>query len=101
MKSDSKYQLVLIGLGLLASLIFGVFFLRELFPEYKLYQNAYVELEEFRSQWTNQPPAPFQVGVKQIVLEREDKGPVTIDRCTTCHVALQIEAYSKTRIAKD
>ncbi|MFV0340779.1 MAG: cytochrome c, partial [Parachlamydiaceae bacterium] len=40
-------------------------------------------------------------GVKQIVLEREDKGPVTIDRCTTCHVALQIEAYSKTRIAKD
>jgi mono/diheme cytochrome c family protein len=100
-RSENKYQFVLIGLGLLSTLFFGVFFLRELFPEYKLYQNAYIALEEFRSQWTNQPPAPFQVGVKQIVLEREDKGPVLIDRCTTCHVALQIEAYSKTRIAKD
>lgn len=101
MKSSSRYQYVLIALGLLSTLFLGVFFLREVFPEYKLYQDAYIQLEEFRSQWTKEPPSPFKVGVKQIVMEREDKGPAGVDRCITCHVALQVEAYSKTRIAKD
>lgn len=92
----TTYQWVLIGFGLLATLLFGVFFYRELFPEYRIYQNDFVVLEKFRS-----ASSPFKEGVKQILIEREDKGPSVVDRCISCHVALQIEAYSPTRIEKD
>ena len=73
----------------------------KIFPEYKIYQNDYIALEEFRSTYTRQPPPSFQTGVKQIVIEREDKGPAIIDRCTSCHVALQIPYFSPTKIAHD
>lgn len=100
MKREFSYQSFLIALGLIAALLLGLFFYRELFPEYKIYQNNYVALEAFRAKITGQPQAPFKEGVKQIVLERDDKGPPVIDRCTSCHVALQIEAYSPTRLVK-
>ena len=95
------YQISLIFLGVLITAMFSVFLYKEVFPEYKIYQNAYVELEEFRSTYTGQPPPPFEKGIKQIVMEKEDKGPADIDRCTSCHVALQFTHFSPTKIATD
>jgi mono/diheme cytochrome c family protein len=97
----TTYQWVLILLGAVATLLFGVFFYRELFPEYRIYQDDYIALEQFRSTYTHEPPAPFKEGVKQIVIEREDKGPPVVDRCISCHVALQVEAFSPMRLKKD
>lgn len=101
MNREFSYQSVLIALGVVASLFLGVFFYREIFPEYREYQDRFVKLEAFRSTLTHEPPAPFKEGVKQLVIEREDKGPASIDRCTSCHVAMQIEAYSPTRLQHD
>lgn len=101
LRGETKYQLFLILLGLLTIIFIGVFFFREAYPEYRIYQEDYIALEKFRSKLTGEPITPFQIGVKQIVIERDDKGPPIIDRCTSCHVALQIEAFSKTRIAHD
>lgn len=101
LRFGTTYQWFLIVLGAIACLIFGVFFYREVFPEYRIYQNDYIALEKFRSTYTHEPPPPFKEGVKQILIEREDKGPPIVDRCISCHVALQIEAFSPTRIAKD
>lgn len=100
MRSDT-YQILLVFSGVIVAALFGVFLYREIFPEYKIYQNDYIALEEFRSTYTHQPPPPFQTGVKQIVLEREDKGPAVVDRCISCHVALQIPYFSPTKIAYD
>lgn len=100
MRGDT-YQVLLIFAGVVVAALFGAFLYREIYPEYKIYQNDYVALEEFRSTYTNQPLPPFQFGVKQIVLEREDNGPAVIDRCTSCHVALQIPYFSPTKIAHD
>jgi mono/diheme cytochrome c family protein len=98
---SSYYQLALIGLGVVATGLFGVFLHRELFPEYKLYQNAFVDLEEFRASYTEVPPAPFKESVKQIVILSPEKGEPTIDRCVSCHVTLDIDHYSPTKIATD
>lgn len=98
---ENTYQTLLILSGVLVTSLFGVFLYREIFPEYKIYQNNYIALEEFRSTYTHQLPPPFQMGVKQIVIEREDRGPATIDRCTSCHVALQVPYFSPTKIARD
>lgn len=95
------FQKLLIFSGFLVTSLFGVFFYREMFPEYRIYQKDYVALEEFHSTYTHQAPPPFQFGIKQIVLEKEDKGPAIIDRCTSCHVALQIPYFSPTKIAYD
>lgn len=95
------YQIVLISLGIIVAALFGAFLYRELFPEYKIYQNDYVELEKFRSSYTGEAPPPFRPGVKQIVIERKDKGPSQVERCTSCHVALQFEHFSPTKIAYD
>jgi len=95
------YQYALIALGVIVTALFGVFWMRELFPEYKIYQKDYVALEQFRSTYTHEPPPDFQLGVKQLVLERDDKGPPLIDRCISCHVALQFPHFSPTRLAKD
>lgn len=100
MRSDTS-QILLILSGLLVTALFGAFLYREIFPEYRIYQDDYLALEEFRSTYTEQPIPPFKFGIKQIVLEREDKGPATVDRCTSCHVALQIPYFSPTKIAKD
>ncbi|MGK5594556.1 MAG: c-type cytochrome [Parachlamydiaceae bacterium] len=97
----SHFQLLLIAAGIVASAMLGVFMYREAFPEYRIYQDDYIALEQFRSSYTNEPPPPFKVGVKQIVIENENKGPAEIDRCISCHVALQIEDFSPTKIAKD
>lgn len=95
------YQIALILLGIIATAFFGVFFYREIFPEYRIYQNDYIALEKFRSTYTGEPSPAFQMGVKQIVFEREDKGPPEIDRCTSCHVALQFPHFSPTKIETD
>ncbi|MEM1282002.1 MAG: c-type cytochrome [Chlamydiota bacterium] len=95
------YQIVLISLGIIIAALFGAFLYRELFPEYKIYQNDYVELEKFRSSYTGEAPPSFKAGVKQIVIERKDKGPSQVERCTSCHVALEFEHFSPTKIAYD
>jgi mono/diheme cytochrome c family protein len=95
------YQTILIALLIATIAIFGVFLQREIYPEYKIYQRAYADLEIFRSKITREPPPPFEFGVKQIVLSKADQGPETIDRCTSCHVALQIDYFSPTKIAHD
>jgi mono/diheme cytochrome c family protein len=100
MRADT-YQILLIASGVIVTALFGIFFYREVFPEYKIYQNDYMALEEFRSTYTHQPVPPFKPGIKQIVIEREDRGPAIIDRCTSCHVALQIPYFSPTKIAYD
>ncbi len=100
MRSD-LYQIVLIFLGVIVSALFGVFLYREIFPEYRIYQKDYVALEEFRSTYTGQPPPEFQFGVKQIVILNPEKGPEKIDRCISCHVALQLPDFSPTKLAYD
>lgn len=100
MRSE-KSQILLIIAGVVVTSLFGVFLYREMFPEYKIYQEDYIALEKFRSTYSHEEIPPFQMGVKQIVLEREDKGPAIIDRCTSCHVALQIPYFSPTKIAYD
>lgn len=100
MRGD-RYQIALIALGVLSTILYGWFFVREIFPEYKIYQNAYVALEQFRSSYTGMPAPAFSPGIKQIVIERKDLGPAIIDRCTSCHVALQFQHFSPTQIATD
>ena len=81
------YQYTLIFAGIVATILFGAFLYREIYPEYKIYQEDYVALEKFRSTYTGEPPPAFQIGVKQIVMEREDKGPIRQVRvfcCGTC-----------------
>ena len=101
MDRSDIYQYSLIGSGILVTLLLGAFLYREFTPEYKIYQKDYIALESFRESITGQPAAEFKVGIKQIVMEREDKGPPIIDRCTSCHVALQIPYFSPTKIDKD
>lgn len=100
MRSDS-YQFLLILSGVAVSALMGVFFYRELFPEYKIYQQDYMALEHFRSQEMKTTPPPFKEGIKQIVIEREDKGPPVIDRCVSCHVALQVPYFSPTKVERN
>ena len=95
------YQMVLIASGVVATLFFGVFLYREIFPEYKIYQSAYQELEAFRSSYTGRPVPAFRQEVKQIVLVKEDLGPETIDRCISCHVAMKFSHFSPTRLSYD
>ncbi|WP_068467636.1 c-type cytochrome [Candidatus Protochlamydia phocaeensis] len=101
MQRADLYQIFLIASGVLVTALFGVFLYREIFPEYRIYQDDYLALEEFRTTYTKQPVPPFKTGVKQIVLEKENKGPPVIDRCTSCHVALQIPYFSPTKLAYD
>jgi len=98
---SENYQYSLIALGVLATAFFGVFFYREIFPEYKIYQEDYIALEKFRSSYTHEDPPAFNIGVKQILIEPSDKGNATVDRCISCHVAVQFPHFSKTKIAMD
>ena len=77
------------------------FSISEMFPEYRIYQDDYVALEKFRSTYTGEPPPVFKAGVKQIVFEREDKGPARVDRCISCHVAMQLPHFSPTKLKTD
>ncbi|MFC2049279.1 c-type cytochrome, partial [Chlamydiota bacterium] len=101
MKNQNLYQYALIGFALLVVLGIGAFIYRELFPEYKKYQYAYDGLEKFRSSYTHEPPAPFSKGIKQILLPQSSGGPELIDRCTSCHVAVDLPHFSPTRLALD
>lgn len=100
MRSE-RYQIALIALGVISTILFAYFLYKEIYPEYKIYQDDYIALEDFRSEYTGEPPPAFKVGVKQIVFEREDKGPAKIDRCTSCHVAIQLPHFSPTKIEYD
>jgi len=95
------FQIILIVLGFIATSLFAVFVWREAFPEYKIYQKNYVALEKFRSTYTGEAPPDFSIGIKQIVILKEDKGPAKIDRCISCHVALEYSHFSATKIARD
>ncbi len=101
MRSEGYYQYALIISGIAATALFGVFFKRELFPEYKIYQNDYVALEKFRSTYSHEPPPPFVEGIKQVVFERKDNGPPGVERCISCHVALDIPYFSPTKLVHD
>lgn len=101
MRSSELYQIALIFLGIAATILFGMFLWREIYPEYKIYQNDYIQLEKFRSTYSGETIPPFSAGIKQIVIEREDKGPPTIDRCMSCHVALEFPHFSPTKLAYD
>lgn len=98
---ENVYQSALIFTGTAAAVLFGFFLMREVYPEYKIYQNRYLELETIRSEMLGQPVPYFKGGIKQIVIPEKDNGPETIDRCTSCHVALKLEHFSPTKIAKD
>ena len=95
------YQITLIGLGGLVALLLLYFIWKEVFPQYKEYQNTYVALEEFRSTYTGNPPPAFTKGIKQIVIPDPEHGPEEIDRCISCHVALKFDHFSPTKVAKD
>ncbi len=96
-----KYQVALIFFALLVVFGVGVFIYKEMFPEYKTYQYAYQNLEKFRSTITKEKPAPFEMGIKQIMLLNKENGPEIIDRCTTCHLAMNLPHFSSTRLARD
>lgn len=96
-----RFQYCLILLSIAVTGFVGLYFLREIFPEYRLYQKAYVALEHFRAEKTQSPPSTFQFGVKQIVLPQPNNAPEIIDRCISCHVSLDVESYSPTRLQKD
>lgn len=96
-----RYQKALVVLALAVTFFLGIFVYREIFPEYKIYQNRYVEMEQFRSSYTGDPVPPFKGGVSQIVITKEDKGPEDIDRCISCHVALKLNHFSPTKVASD
>ncbi|SCA58750.1 hypothetical protein AB751O23_AN_00050 [Chlamydiales bacterium SCGC AB-751-O23] len=95
------YQKVLIVLGLAVAVLFGIFTYKELFPEYKVYQNRYLELEKFKSSLEKTPMPFFKKGIKQLVLAPEDKGVERIDRCQSCHVALDLPHFSPEKVAYD
>lgn len=96
-----RYQLTLIISSIVVTLLFAYFFYAEIFPEYRIYQDDYIALEDFRSSYTGEPPPPFESGVKQIVIHSDDGGPPVIDRCISCHVALKFEHFSPTKLAYD
>lgn len=101
MKYQDLYQFFVILLACVVLLGLGVFFYREIFPEYKVYQATYKDLEKFRSTYTHQEPAPFSMGIKQILIPDSNNGPEVIDRCISCHVAVDLPHFSPTRVAQD
>jgi mono/diheme cytochrome c family protein len=95
------YQWALIGFSGIVMATLSFFVYKEVFPEYKLYQNRYVELEAYRAQQLKQPPAPFKKGIKQIVMPTTPTGPVEIDRCSSCHVAMDLPHFMPMRVSTD
>lgn len=95
MKRNDFYQFALLFCALLVIASIGYFVYQELFPEYKKYQKGYKKLEIFRSSYTGEKPAPFSLGIKQILLSDAKNGPETIDRCISCHVAVDLPHFSK------
>ena len=101
MKSENTYQITLIALLFAVIGLLGIFTYRELFPEYKIYQDRYVQLEKIRSEITGNPLPSFSKGVKQVLLPQEGTGPANLDRCTSCHVAMKFNHFSPTVLKHD
>jgi mono/diheme cytochrome c family protein len=101
MRYQDLYQFGLICFACLV--LFGVatFAYREMFPQYKIYQHAYEDLEKFRSGYSNEQPATFRTGIKQILISHEGQGGEVIDRCVSCHMAMDLPHFSPTRVAFD
>ena len=93
--------MVMIGFSGLIMGLFSVFAYREIFPEYKIYQKRYMQLEETKAQILSQDTPPFKSRIKQIVMQDAPGRAPRIDRCTSCHVALDLPHFSPTRIKKD
>lgn len=100
MRGD-RYQIALIFLGAIITVLLAIFIFREAFPEYKVYQNAYVALEEYRSSYTGDPVPVFKKGVKQIYKPAEKGQAEVVDRCVSCHVAMKLEHFSPTKLKRD
>ncbi|NGX61946.1 MAG: Cytochrome c6 [Chlamydiae bacterium] len=100
-KYRDSYQFFLLLFSFIVLFGVGVFVYRELFPQYKTYQQTYIDLERFRSGYTGIKPPPFEKGIKQILIPKEGGGPDQVERCISCHVALDIPYFSPTRIALD
>lgn len=98
---EDRYQIYLIALGVLTTIMLGLFLYREVAPEYLIYQKDYISLEKFRSEYTGSPPPDFHTGIKQIVIPAKNNGPEVIDRCVSCHVALQFPHFSPTKLTTD
>lgn len=101
MRYQDFYQFMLLFFAFLVVFGIGVFVYKELFPEYKTYQYVYEDLEKFRASYTGEKPAPFATGIKQILIPDEKNGPEIIDRCISCHVALDLPHFSPVRVALD
>lgn len=100
MKQD-YYQWALIGFSAVAMATLGAFVYREVFPEYKVYQHRYVALETWKAKETGEPVAPFKSGIKQIVMPTTPTGPVDVDRCSSCHVAMDLPHFMPARVSTD
>lgn len=96
-----RYQIALIGLSIVVMGFLSVFIFRELFPEYKVYQNRYITLENWLAEQRGQTPPPFKKGIKQVVLYEEAGRAPRIDRCSSCHLALELPHFSPTRVSRD
>lgn len=101
MRYQDLYQFFLLITALLVVGALSYFLYHEFFPEYKTYQYAYQDLEKFRSTYTGEKPAPFEVGIKQVMIPDKKGGPETIDRCISCHVAVDLPHFSPERVVKD
>lgn len=101
MKYQDFYQFSLLFFAFLVVFGIGYFVYKEVFPEYKTYQYAYQDLEKFRASYTGEKPAPFFTGIKQILIPDEKNGPEVIDRCISCHVAVDLPHFSPVRVARD
>lgn len=84
----------MLGFAFLILLGVGIFVYRELFPEYKIYQQGYVDLEHFRAAYSHGEPPPFSKGVKQILLSNNTGLSESVDRCISCHVAVDLPHFS-------
>ncbi|MFN0064865.1 MAG: cytochrome c [Chlamydiales bacterium] len=101
MRYRNFYQYSLIFFALLVIFAVGIFVYKEIFPQYKKYQYVYKDVEKFRSSITGERPTPFDLGIKQILIPDPENGPELIDRCTSCHLAMNLPHFSPTRVALD
>lgn len=98
---EMKEMTIMVALSLVIIALLSLFAWRELFPEYKEYQKSYVALEQARAELLGDVPPPFKWGIKQIVMQDAPGRAPRIDRCTSCHVALELPHFSPTRLKRD
>src|ERR1035437_4553649 len=78
-------------LGLVVAALVAVAFYRDQFRERKTWQQAYIKDELARATNTDQRAAVerIPVEIKQFVLPELNR----VDRCTTCHVTVEVPSY--------